>query len=302
YRPEDIGPVEVQEPNGVIDIVVEDEAEGVAVAKQYLSYFQGPVGHWTCADQRLLRRVIPENRLRVYDIRELIHTLADDGSVLELRPKFGQTMVTALIRIEGRPFGLIANNPKVLGGAIDSDGSDKAARFMQICEAYDLPIVSLSDTPGMMVGPEIEKTALVRHCSRLFIIGANLTVPIFTVFVRKSYGLGALAMTGGSYSASVFAIAWPTGEFGGMGLEGSVKLGYRNELAAIADPTERRARFDEMVARAYEAGKAINRAATYSLDDVIDPADTRRWIIGGLKSLPPPPPRTSKKLRWIDAW
>ena len=222
--------------------------------------------------------------------------------MLELRPKFGATMVTALIRIEGRPMGVIANNPKVLGGAIDSDGSDKAARFMQICEAFDLPILSLSDTPGMMVGPEIEKTALVRHCSRLFIIGANLTVPIFSVFVRKSYGLGALAMTGGSYSASVFAVAWPTGEFGGMGLEGSVKLGYRNELAAIADPAERRARFDEMVARAYEAGKAINQATTYRLDDVIDPADTRRWILGGLKSLPPAQPRTGKKLRWIDAW
>jgi acetyl/propionyl-CoA carboxylase alpha subunit/acetyl-CoA carboxylase carboxyltransferase component len=302
YRPEDIGPVSVQEPNGVIDVVVEDEAEGVAVAKQYLSYFQGPVAAWTCPDQRLLRRIVPENRLRVYDIRELIRTLADEGSVLELKPKFGPTMVTALIRIEGRPMGLIANNPKVLGGAIDSDGSDKAARFMQICEAFDLPIVSLSDTPGMMVGPQIEKTALVRHCSRLFIIGANLTVPLFSVFVRKSYGLGALAMTGGSYSKSVFAVAWPTGEFGGMGLEGSVKLGYRNELAAIADPAERRARFDEMVARAYEAGKAINQATTYRLDDVIDPADTRRWIMAALTSLPPPPPRSAKKLRWIDAW
>jgi acetyl/propionyl-CoA carboxylase alpha subunit/acetyl-CoA carboxylase carboxyltransferase component len=302
YRPEDIGPTSVQEPNGVIDILVEDEAEGVAVAKQYLSYFQGPLAAWRCADQRLLRRIVPENRLRVYDIRELIRTLADEGTMLELRSKFGQTMVTALIRVEGRPMGVIANNPKVLGGAIDSDGSDKAARFMQICEAYDLPILSLSDTPGMMVGPEIERTALVRHCSRLFIIGANLTVPILSVFVRKSYGLGALAMTGGSYAASTFAVAWPTGEFGGMGLEGSVKLGYRNELAAIADPAERRAKFDEMVARAYEAGKAINQATTYRLDDVIDPADTRRWIVAGLKSLPPTPPRTGKKLRWIDAW
>jgi acetyl/propionyl-CoA carboxylase alpha subunit/acetyl-CoA carboxylase carboxyltransferase component len=302
FRPEDIGPVEVQEPNGVIDILVEDEAEAVAVTRKYLSYFQGPVRDWSCADQRLLRRVIPENRLRVYDIRELISTLADEGSVLEIRPKFGTTMVTALIRVEGRPLGLIANNPKVLGGAIDSDGSDKAARFMQICEAFDLPILSLSDTPGMMVGPEIEKTALVRHCSRLFIIGANLTVPILSVFLRKSYGLGALAMTGGSYQASGFAVAWPTGEFGGMGLEGSVKLGYRNELAAIADPAERRARFDQMVAQAYESGKALNRATSFFIDDVIDPADTRRWIMGALKSLPPPEPRREKKLRWIDAW
>ncbi|HZZ86972.1 MAG TPA: carboxyl transferase domain-containing protein [Caulobacteraceae bacterium] len=302
FRPEDIGPVEVQEPNGVIDILVEDEAEAVATTKQYLSYFQGPVRDWSCADQRRLRAIIPENRLRVYDIRELIRTLADDGWVLEIRPRFGQTMVTALVRIEGRPMGLIANNPKVLGGAIDSDGSDKAARFLQICEAYDLPVLSLSDTPGMMVGPEIEKTALVRHCSRLFIIGANLTVPILSVFLRKSYGLGALAMTGGSYQKSAFAVAWPTGEFGGMGLEGSVKLGYRNELAAIADPAERRAKFDQMVAQAYEAGKALNRATSFFIDDVIDPADTRRWIVEALRSLPPPAPRTGKKLRWIDAW
>jgi acetyl/propionyl-CoA carboxylase alpha subunit/acetyl-CoA carboxylase carboxyltransferase component len=302
FRPEEIGPVSVQEPNGVIDILVEDEEEAVAVARRYVSYFQGPLADWTCADQRLLRRAIPENRLRVYDIRSLIRTLSDDGSFLEIRPRFGTTMIAALIRIEGRPMGLIANNPAVLGGAIDSDGSDKAARFLQICEAFDLPVLSLSDTPGMMVGPEIEKTALVRHCSRLFLIGANLTVPLFSIILRKSYGLGAIAMTGGSYQASVYAIAWPTGEFGGMGLEGSVKLGYRNELAAIADPAARKARFDQMVAAAYEAGKALNRATTYAIDDVIDPADTRRWIVGGLRALPPAPPRTEKKLRWIDAW
>src|SRR5271168_1112335 len=219
FRPEEIGPVEVQQPNGVIDILAEDEADAVRIAKKYLSYFQGTLAGWTCADQRLLRRAIPENRVRVYDIRQLIETLADTGSVLELRPKFGTTMIAALIRIEGKPLGLIANNPKVLGGAIDSDGSDKAARFLQICEAFDIPVLSLSDTPGMMVGPEVEKTALVRHCSRLFIIGANLTVPLLSVVLRKSYGLGALAMTGGSYPASVFAVAWPTGEFGGMGLE-----------------------------------------------------------------------------------
>ncbi len=302
FTPEEIGPVSVQEPNGVIDIVAEDEADAVAITKQYLAYFQGPLADWSCPDQRLLRRIIPENRLRVYDIRELIRTLADDGSVLEIRPKFGPTMVTALIRIEGRPMGVIANNPKVLGGAIDSDGSDKAARFMQVCEAYDLPILSLSDTPGMMVGPEIEKTALVRHCSRLFIIGANLTVPLLSVVLRKSYGLGAIAMTGGSYQASMFAVSWPTGEFGGMGLEGSVKLGYRNELAAIEDPIARRARFDEMVAAAYAAGKALNRATTFGIDDVIDPADTRRWVTGALRSAPPKTPRHEKKLRWIDAW
>jgi acetyl/propionyl-CoA carboxylase alpha subunit/acetyl-CoA carboxylase carboxyltransferase component len=302
FKPEEIGPVSVQEPNGVIDILAEDEADAVRTAKQYLSYFQGNLSDWACADQRRLRQVIPENRVRVYDIRQLIETLADTGSLLELRPKFGTSMIAALIRIEGRPMGVIANNPKVLGGAIDSDGSDKAARFLQICEAFDLPVLSLSDTPGMMVGPEVEKTALVRHCSRLFIIGANLTVPMFSVVLRKSYGLGALAMTGGSYPASVFAVAWPTGEFGGMGLEGSVKLGYRNELAAITDPAARKAKFDEMVAAAYEHGKALNQASTYHIDQVIDPADTRGWIVAGLRSLPAARPRLEKKLRWIDAW
>jgi acetyl/propionyl-CoA carboxylase alpha subunit/acetyl-CoA carboxylase carboxyltransferase component len=302
FKPEEIGPVAVQQPNGVIDILAEDEADAVRIAKQYLSYFQGSLSEWACADQRLLRQIIPENRVRVYDIRQLIETLADKDSLLELRPKFGTTMIAALIRVEGRPMGVIANNPKVLGGAIDSDGSDKAARFLQICEAFDIPLLSLSDTPGMMVGPEVEKTALVRHCSRLFIIGANLTVPMFSVVLRKSYGLGALAMTGGSYPASVFAVAWPTGEFGGMGLEGSVKLGYRNELAAIADPQARKAKFDEMVAAAYEHGKALNQASTYHIDQVIDPADTRRWIVAGLRSVPAAQPRLEKKLRWIDAW
>ena len=197
-------------------------------------------------------------------------------------------------------MGLIANNPHHLGGAIDSDASDKAARFMQLCEAFDIPILSLSDTPGNMVGPEAEKAGLIRHCSRLFVIGANLTVPLFSVILRKSYGLGAIAMTGGSYQAPVFSVSWPTGEFGGMGLEGSVKLGYRNELAAIADPLERKAKFDEMVARAYANGKALARAAYPVLDDVIDPAETRRWLIAGLRSLPPSPQRTGKKLPWID--
>jgi acetyl-CoA carboxylase carboxyltransferase component len=302
FRPEEIGPVEVQEPNGVIDILAEDEAEATALAKRYLAYFQGPLADWTCPDQRLLRRVVPENRLRVYDMRELIRTLADDGSFLEIRPRFGTTMVTGFLRVEGRALGVIANNPKVLGGAIDSDGSDKAARLLQICEAYDVPVLSLSDTPGIMVGPEVEKTALVRHCSRLFVIGANLTVPILSVIVRKTYGLGAIAMTGGSRRVTAFGVSWPTGEFGGMGLEGQVKLGYRNELAAIADPVERRARFDAMVAQAYENGKAINVGTVFGVDDVIDPADTRRWIVGALRSQPPTPPRSEKKLRWVDAW
>ena len=302
FRPEEIGPIKVMQANGTIDVLVEDEEEAVFVAKKYLGYFQGTVADWSCADQRLLRRAIPENRLRVYDIRKVIELIADRDSVLELRPKFGLAMVTAFIRIEGRPVGVFANNPMHLGGAIDSDASDKAARFLQLCEAFDIPVLSLSDTPGNMVGPEAEKTGLIRHCSRLFVIGANLTVPIFSVILRKSYGLGAIAMTGGSYQAAMFVVAWPSGEFGGMGLEGSVKLGYRNELAAIEDPVARKAKFDEMVAAAYARGKALSMATGPALDDVIDPAETRRWVLGGLKSLPPVPVRTEKKLRWIDSW
>ena len=302
FHPEEIGPVDVMQANGVIDVLVSDEAEAVATARRYLSYFQGPLQDWSCADQRRLRGVIPENRVRTYDIRRVIELLADTDSVLELRPQFGRAMVTALVRIEGRPVGLIANNPLHIGGAIDSDASDKAARFLQICEAFGLPVLSLSDTPGNMVGPEAEKTGLIRHCSRLFVIGANLTVPILSVILRKSYGLGAIAMTGGSYQASMLAVSWPTGEFGGMGLEGAVKLGYRAELAAIDDPAERRGAFDRMVAAAYAAGKAVARATGPALDDVIDPADTRRWIGAALRSLPPLPVTTAKRVPWIDAW
>jgi acetyl/propionyl-CoA carboxylase alpha subunit len=302
FHPDEVGPVSVQAPNGVIDVVVKDEAEAVAVAKKYIGYFQGALPKWDCADQRLLRRAIPENRLRVYDVRSVIETLADTGSVLEIRKQFGPGMIAAFARVEGRPIGIIANNPKHLGGAIDRDGSDKAARFMQLCDAYDIPILMLCDTPGNMVGPEAEKTGLVRHNSRLFVIGANVTVPVFTIILRKGYGLGAQGMAGSSFVAPFFTISWPTGEFGGMGLEGAVKLGYRNELAAIADPAERKAKYDEMVARSYERGKALSAATLFEFDEVIDPADTRRWIMAGLRSVPTPPKREKKKLPWIDAW
>jgi acetyl/propionyl-CoA carboxylase alpha subunit len=302
FAPEDIGPMEVQVPNGVVDIAVKDEAAAVAVAKKYLSYFQGNLREWEAPDQRLMRRIIPENRLRVYDVRKVIKTLADVDSVLELRPDFGIGMITALVRVEGRPLGIIANNPMHLGGAIDSDGADKAARFMQLCDAFDLPILHFCDTPGIMVGPEIEKTALVRHSSRMFLIGANLSTPFFTVVLRKAYGLGAIAMAGGSYKMPLFTVAWPTGEFGGMGLEGSVKLGYRRELEAIEDPAERMKEYERRVAAAYERGKAINNATGFGIDDTIDPAETRFWIASLLRSLRPAPPREGKKRSAIDAW
>jgi acetyl/propionyl-CoA carboxylase alpha subunit/acetyl-CoA carboxylase carboxyltransferase component len=302
FRPEEVGPMGVQVPNGVVDIPVADEAEAVQVAKKYLSYFQGPTSDWECADQRLLRGIIPENRLRIYDVREVIETLADTGSVLELRRSFGLGMLTALIRIEGRPVGVVANNPTHLAGAIDSDGADKAARFMQLCDAFDIPLLFLCDTPGIMVGPEVEKTALVRHAARMFVTGASVSVPFFTIVLRKSYGLGAQAMAGGSFKAPFFAVSWPTGEFGGMGLEGAVKLGFRKELAAMDDPQERKALFESMVERAYEHGKAVNTASHFEIDDVIDPMDSRHWITSTLRSVPTPPLRAGKKRPCIDTW
>jgi acetyl-CoA carboxylase carboxyltransferase component/biotin carboxyl carrier protein len=302
FHPDEVGPMPVQTANGVVDVAVADEAEAVRVAKKYLAYFQGSLRDGQCADQRKLRGTIPENRLRVYDVRRVIETLADTGSVLELRRAFGLGMVTALARIEGRPIGIVANNPTHLAGAIDSPGADKAARFMQLCDAFDLPILFLCDTPGIMVGPEVEKTALVRHASRLFVVGASVTVPFFTIVLRKGYGLGAQAMAGGSFKAGLFTVAWPTGEFGGMGLEGFVKLGYRSELAALEDPAERKKLFEEMVARMYEQGKALSTASHFEIDDVIDPADSRKWILAALGSAPEPAPRPGKKRPCIDTW
>ncbi|HMA08965.1 MAG TPA: carboxyl transferase domain-containing protein, partial [Ramlibacter sp.] len=232
YKPEEIGPSEVQWRNGVIDILVNDEVEAVKAARHYLSFFQGRGDRWDCPDQRALRHAVPENRLRVCDVHTVLRGLVDTGSLLELRAGFGAGMITALARIEGRPVGLLANNPKHLGGAIDVEAADKAARFMQLCNAHGLPIVSLTDTPGFMVGPEIEVQAQVRHTSRMFVVAAHLVVPFFAVVLRKGYGLGAQAMTAGGFDAPVFTVAWPTGEFGAMGLEGAVKLGFRKELEA----------------------------------------------------------------------
>jgi acetyl-CoA carboxylase carboxyltransferase component len=307
FAPEDVGPMDVQVANGVVDVAVADEAEAVAVAKRYLSYFAGRSGpsgqsEWDYGDPEALRTLIPENRRQVYDVRTVIEALADTGSVLELRPAFAPGMVTALARVEGRPLGVVANNPTHLAGAIDADGADKAARFLQLCDAFDLPLLFLCDTPGIMVGPDAERTALVRHVSRLFVTGASLSVPFGTIVLRKGYGLGAQTMAGGSFKAPLFCVAWPTGEVGGMGLEGAVRLGFRRELDAIADPAERERAFDQMVAAAYEHGKAIESATYFEIDDVIDPADSRRWIVRAFAAAPPPAPRDGKKRPFVDTW
>lgn len=302
YTPDEIGPSDVLFRNGVIDVLVDDEAEATAAAKQILSVFQGPIRTWTCADQRTLRHLIPENRVRAYDVRQVIRTLADEGSFVELRGGYGPGMITAFIRIEGRPLGLIANDPRHLGGAIDAEGAEKAGRFMQLCDAFDVPILSLCDTPGFMVGPQSEEAAAVRRGSRMLVSAASISVPLFALVLRKGYGLGAQAMTGGDFSAAALTIAWPTAEFGPMGLEGAVRLGYRKELDAEPDPAARQALFEKLVGRMYENGKALSVASVVEIDAVIDPAETRAWIIRGLRACQTAPRVPGKKRPFVDVW
>jgi acetyl-CoA carboxylase carboxyltransferase component len=299
YDAKQVGPIDVQYANGVVDLRVEDEAAAVVAAKKYLSYFSRTSSvddsHGNASDPSALRDLIPANRKRIYDVRQVVETLLDE--VLELRAGWAPGIITALARHETRALGVIANNPGHLGGAIDADGADKAARFMQLCDAFGLPILFLCDTPGFMVGPDAEKTATVRHFSRLFVIGANLSVPTGTIVLRKGYGLGAQAMAAGSFKAPLFTIAWPTAEFGGMGLEGAVRLGMRRELDAITDPAEREQAYNAAVAAAYERGKGLNMAAYFEIDDVIDPADSRRWIATLFDA-----PTSGTRRAYVDTW
>ena len=299
FRPEEIGPSGEQHANGVNDVLVDDEVQAVAAARHYLSFFQGRVGDWRAPDALALRDLVPENRLRVYDTAAAMAGLVDAGSLLPLRTGFGAGIHTALARIEGRPVGLMANNPLHLGGAIDADAADKAARFMQLCNAHGLPIVSLVDTPGFMVGPDVEARAQVRHVSRLFVVAASLRVPYFSVVLRKGYGLGAMGMTAGGFHAPAFTVAWPTAEFGAMGLEGAVRLGYRKELEAVPEGVERDALFERLLAQQYANGAAVQMAATLEIDAVIDPALTRDWLAKGLVGAKVSEQRAG---RFVDTW
>jgi acetyl-CoA carboxylase carboxyltransferase component len=301
FEPSEVGPIEIQSANGVVDLRVRDDVEATHAAKRYLSYFHGRADPPAPKDREGLRHLIPTNRKRIYDVRSVIAELLDD--VLELRRGFGLGIVTALARHDGRPLGVIANNPSHLGGAIDAHGADKAARFMQLCDAFDLPILFLCDTPGFMVGPAAERTATVRHFARMFLTGANLEVPIGTIVLRKGYGLGAQAMAGGGFKAGLFCVGWPTSEFGGMGLEGAVRLGMRRELEAIEDADERQRVFEQTVAAAYERGQGTNMAAYGEIDDVIDPADSRRWIAQLFDERPREWwTRPAKRRPAVDAW
>jgi acetyl-CoA carboxylase carboxyltransferase component len=303
HEPGEVGPIDFQHANGVVHLRVADDREAVAAAKRYLSYFHGRGEPGTTPDQRLLRQLIPAQRKRAYDVRRIVEALFDEGSVLELRRGFAAGMLTAFARVDGRPLGVVANVPTHLGGAIDADDADKAARFLALCDAFELPVLFLCDTPGFMVGPAAERTATVRHFARLFLAGANLSVPTGTIVLRKGYGLGAQAMAGGSFKAPLFTVGWPTSEFGGMGLEGAVRLGMRRELEAIEDAAERERVFAATVAAAYEHGRGLNMAAYGEIDDVIDPADSRRWIemlfdAGAGEWWR----RPGKKRPYVDAW
>jgi acetyl-CoA carboxylase carboxyltransferase component/glycine cleavage system H lipoate-binding protein len=299
FKPEQVGPSDVQHGNGVIDVLVDDEIAAAAAARHYLSFFQGRVKDFSAPDPLALRDVVPENRLRVYDSRAALRGIADSGSLLELRTGFGKGIHTALGRIEGRPVGLLASNPLHLGGAIDTDAADKAARFMQLCNAHGLALVSLVDTPGFMVGPDIEAQAQVRHVSRMFLAAAQLRVPFFSVVLRKGYGLGAMAMAAGGFHSPMFTVAWPSGEFGAMGLEGAVKLGYRKELEALSEGPEREALYQRLVDQQYANGQAVNMAQTLEIDAVIDPAQTRHWLARALASAGP---QLRPVTGFVDAW
>jgi acetyl-CoA carboxylase carboxyltransferase component len=297
--PDEVGPIEVQARNGVVDFVVADEAEAVEVTRRLLSYFQGPVSDFSALDQAALRDAVPERERRAYRVQPIVETLADEGSAILLRERFAPEMVTALARIEGRPVGFIANNTMVMAGAVTSEASDKAARFLQLCDAFGFPVISLVDTPGYMVGPEAEAIGLVRRASRLLVAGAALSVPFVAVVLRRSYGLGAQAMAGGSLHEPLLTVAWPGAHLGPMGLEGAVRLGLRKELEAIENPEERE-RVREVTAAAEENAKAINAAQLFEIDDVIDPAETRGLIAATLAAAGPAD--RGHGHRFVDTW
>ncbi|MDX1694488.1 MAG: carboxyl transferase domain-containing protein, partial [Ketobacteraceae bacterium] len=300
--PTDIGPMEVQEKNGVVDIVVQDEAEATTAARKLLGYFQGSVNHWESSDQTFLRDALPEDRRYGYNVRRIIECIADQDSFTELRRVYGRSVITGFIRIEGKPLGLICSDCQQMGGAIDSVASEKAARFLQLCDAFDLPVLSLTDTPGYMVGKDSEAQGAVRKISRLLVAGASITVPMVNIILRKAYGLGAIAMAGGSFVKPVYTAAWPTGEFGAMGLEGAVTLGYRKELDAVSDPAEREALFNRLLQRLYELGKATESAAALEIDAVIDPADTRKVIMQALNAATSLHRNKPRRRNMVDTW
>ncbi len=305
-----VGPVDTLARAGVIDVRATDEAAAVAFAKCYLALTDGPrpgaasegagtISSAASAAAQSLREAMPPSRNALYEPRCIIEAVMDPGSVLELKREHGPGLITALASLSGRAVAVAASNPRHLGGALDAPACDKLARFMQLADAHGLPLVTFVDTPGFMVGPQSEATAMVRHAARLFINAAALRVPVASVVLRRGYGLGAMALTAGHFHAPVATCAWPTGEFGGMGLEGAVRLGFRKELEA-APEGQREALFASLLAQAVVKGEALNMASHLEIDAVIDPANTREWLIKVLNAAcaAPLPPRRG----FIDAW
>ena len=284
FAPTQIGPMDVQAKNGVVDLVANDEAHATVLTQQCLGYFQGGSEIWQCGDQVELRDMMPADRRYVYDVRSVITQIVDSDSFLELSQAYGCAVITGFARIEGRAVGVIANDCRYLGGAVNAEAAEKTAKFITLCDNFDIPIVSLCDSPGFMVGPASEEEAAVRRMAQLFIAGAKLTTPLVTIFLRKGYGLGAMAMAGGSFHKPIYSASWPSGEFGGMGLEGAVRLGYKKELEAVTEGEERDALFNQLVDKMYERGKATEAAAHLEIDAVIDPADTRAVIVRAFES------------------
>ena len=269
--PDDVGPAETLARAGGIDLLVDDEAQATHEARRILAWHQGALPDAGAADQQALRDAIPLGRNAVFDPRTIIHTLADRDSVIELRALYGLGVVTVLARLGGHPVAIAATKPRHLAGALDVAGCDKLARFMQLADAAGHPLITLVDTPGFMVGPASEAQGMLRHAGRVFVTAAALRVPVVSVVLRRGFGLGAMAFTGGHFHAPVATAAWPQAEFGPMGLEGAVRLGFRKELAAVQG-AERDALFERLLSGMRERGRALNVASHLEIDDVIDPA------------------------------
>lgn len=284
YAPTDIGPADLHAHNGGVDLLVADEATATQAAKVVLSYTQGDAAHFDVEDQLTLRDILPDNRRMAYDVRKVIRQLFDRHSVTELRPAYGRAIITGFARVAGKAVGFIASDCRHLGGAIDTTAARKCDEFLRLIARWQLPIVSLIDTPGFMVGPASEAEGAARVMPELFNAAAAVTTPWTAIFLRRGYGLGAMALAGGSFEAPTIAASWPQGEFGGMGLEGAVKLGYRKELDALPEGPERQALFESLLAKLYDQGRATEAASFLELDMVIDPADTRAVILRGISN------------------
>ncbi len=277
---------------GDIDLVLKTDAEAIDAARQYLSFYLTPETDFAPSDSaNAIADVIPDNRRRPYDMGKVMNALVDADSAFELAPRWGRSMLTALARIGGKTVGVYANQPKSpLAGAIDADAADKAARFIELCDAYDYPIVSLIDNPGYMVGPKAESEGIARHHARPLTALHHRSVPLYSIQIRKAYGLGPYAMSGWGSARRMpdLRLAWPSVESGGMSLEGAAYLVKRKEIQAADSPEEALRIRDEYAETMRDASSGLRAARSYQFDDVLMPADTRPRLINLLKALPPP--------------